>query len=249
MIRCPRCGARNYAIDMWCSRCSHHLDWAPTRRRPNRLISFLAPVAAASGVLIAMAMPASSWLAGAAPTLEITLPGTAGGTASPAAETAPAPAVQPASTAQPAATAGPTPTADSVPQSDAMPTPEAAAQPVSQMQDQALAPNPGGDPAAVVRHFYAAISAHQFDVAASLWSAPMQAQYPPTLFIDERFSATQEVDLTAERVVADGGGTAIVSVQVVELTGGETRHWAGTWELIDTSLGWLLNSSNLQAED
>jgi hypothetical protein len=86
-------------------------------------------------------------------------------------------------------------------------------------------------------------------VAASLWSAAMQAQYPPTLFIDERFSATQEVDLTAERVLADSGGTAIVSVQVVEVTGGEIRHWTGTWELIDTSSGWLLNSSNLQTVD
>jgi hypothetical protein len=29
MVRCRRCGAENYAIDMWCSNCSHHLDWAP----------------------------------------------------------------------------------------------------------------------------------------------------------------------------------------------------------------------------
>jgi hypothetical protein len=160
MIRCPWCGAKNYAIDMWCSRCSHHLDWAPARRRPNRLVSFLAPVAATAGVVIAMAMPAASWFAGAAPTLEITLPSSAGGTASPAAEIERAPAVQSPSSVQPAATAKPTPTADSAPPSGATPTPEPAAQPASQIPDQALAPNPGGDPAAVVRQFYAAISAH-----------------------------------------------------------------------------------------
>jgi hypothetical protein len=249
MIRCPWCGAKNYAIDMWCSRCSHHLDWAPARRRPNRLVSFLAPVAATAAVAIAMAMPAASWFAGAAPTLEITLPRAVGATASPAGETVRAPAVPSPKSGQPAATTKPTPTAGTASQADVTPMPEVAAQPASHLPDQALALNSGGDPAAVVRQFYAAISAHQFDVAASLWSAAMQAQYPPTLFIDERFSATQEVDLTAERVVADDGGTAIVSVQVVEVTGGETRHWAGIWELIDTSAGWLLNSSNLQAED
>jgi hypothetical protein len=249
MIRCPWCGAKNYAIDMWCSRCSHHLDWAPTRRPPNRLVSFLAPVAAAAGVMIAMAMPAASWFAGAAATLEITLPGTAGATPSQSAETGRAPVVQSPSRVQPAATTKPTPTPGTAAQADVTTTPEAEAQPASQIPDQALAPNSGGDPAAVVRQFYAAISAHQFDVAASLWSAAMQAQYPPTLFIDDRFSATQEIDLTAERVLADSGGTAIVSVQVAEVTGGETRQWAGTWELIDTSAGWLLNSPNLQAVD
>jgi hypothetical protein len=29
MIRCPWCGAHNYAIDSWCSRCSRHLDFEP----------------------------------------------------------------------------------------------------------------------------------------------------------------------------------------------------------------------------
>jgi hypothetical protein len=249
MIRCPWCGAKNYAIDLWCSRCSHHLDWAPARRRPNRLVAFLAPLAATAAVVFAIAMPAASWFAGAAPTLEITLPGAAGATPSQSAETARASAAAPEPTAPPAATAEPTPTADAAPPADVTTTPEPAAQPALQIPDQAPAPNSGGDPAAVVRQFYAAISAHQFDVAASLWSAAMQAQYPPTLFIDQRFSATQEVDLTDERVVADAGGKAVVSVQVVEVTGGETHHWAGTWELIDTSAGWLLNSPNLQAVD
>ena len=59
MIRCPSCGSQNYAIDIWCSACSQHLDWAPHARNPTgirlhrsaraaRSLSFLAPVAAAA---------------------------------------------------------------------------------------------------------------------------------------------------------------------------------------------------------
>ena len=37
MIRCAWCGARNYAIDMWCTRCHRHLDWQPMKRRRGAL--------------------------------------------------------------------------------------------------------------------------------------------------------------------------------------------------------------------
>ena len=64
MIRCPWCGAKNYAIDMWCKKCTRHLDWAPPRRRRSRIIGILAPLAAAVGVAIALALPAASWFNG-----------------------------------------------------------------------------------------------------------------------------------------------------------------------------------------
>lgn len=249
MIRCPWCGAKNYAIDMWCSRCSHHLDWVPPHRPRNRLISILAPIAAATGVVMALAIPTASWFAGAGPAVELTLPGTAGASPAAPAEVAPAAPVQSPPTAEPAATAEPTPTPDSLPQADATPAAQPEGHPAAPIPDQAALPNPSGDPAAVVRQFYEAISSHQFDVAVSLWTAAMQAQYPPSVFIDERFSATQQVELAAEHVVADGGGTAVVYVDVVEVIGGEKRRWLGTWQVVDTASGWLMNSANLQAQE
>jgi hypothetical protein len=110
---------------------------------------------------------------------------------------------------------------------------------------QALVPT-GGDPAAAVARFYQAVSAHDFQAAATLWTSRMQAQYPPAEFIDQRFSGTQQINLEAERMLGDGGGIAIVYVDVVEVIDGQTRHWLGTWQLDDTSSGWLLNRPNLR---
>ncbi len=169
MIRCPSCGSQNYAIDIWCSACSQHLDWAPHARNPTgirlhrsaragRSLSFLAPVAAALGVAIALAMPVASWFNAAG---------------------------------------------------------------------QVAAPS-------------------VFEAAAALWTPVMQAQYPPAEYIDQRFAATEQLDLRAERVVGDSGGVAVVYVDVVEVIGGQMHHWVGTWQLVDTSSGWLLNRPNLR---
>jgi hypothetical protein len=104
-----------------------------------------------------------------------------------------------------------------------------------------------GDPAGAVARFYQAVSAHQFDAAASLWTPRMQAHYPPSVFIDERFSATQQIGIAAERVLSDGNGVAVVYVDLRELIGGTDRRWVGTWQLVDTTSGWLLNQPNLVA--
>src|SRR5205823_6281709 len=50
----------------------------------------------------------------------------------------------------------------------------------------------------------------------------------------------------AERVVGHRGGVAVVYVDVVEVIGGQMHHWVGTWQLVDTSSGWLLNRPNLR---
>src|SRR2546423_14217765 len=88
MIRCPSCGSQNYAIDIWCSACSQHLDWAPHARNPTgirlhrsaragRSLSFLAPDAAALGAAIDLDMPVAGWLnaarQGAAPSVAVTV--------------------------------------------------------------------------------------------------------------------------------------------------------------------------------
>jgi len=75
----------------------------------------------------------------------------------------------------------------------------------------------------------------------------MQALYPPAVYIDHRFAATQAINLQAERTLGDGGGLAIVYVDLVEVIDGQSRHWVGTWQLVDTASGWLLNRPDLRA--
>jgi hypothetical protein len=104
-----------------------------------------------------------------------------------------------------------------------------------------------GDPVASINRFYSAVTAHQFGAAASTWSPQMQAQYPPSIYIDQRFADTQYIGLTNSYLVSAGSGTAVIYVNVAETIGGQHRLWVGTWQLVDTSSGWLLNSPNLAA--
>ena len=252
MIRCPWCGAKNYAIDMWCARCKHHLELAPPRRRGTRLVAVLAPTAAAIGVAIAVAVPVAGWFGG---TQSVDLMLQRASSAAPdatAAAATNAPSATPA-TVEATATAAPTPAADSTPAPDSGPAADAA--PLASPEIQPALPVPavvvpdrGADPVGAVRRFYEAVSAHQFDVAAALWSPAMQSVFPPTVFIDQRFSTTEQLDVRADRLVANSGDTAVVYVDVIEVIGGGQRHWTGTWELVDTSTGWLLDRPNLQAE-
>jgi hypothetical protein len=259
MIRCHWCGAQNYAIDSWCARCSRHLDFAPPkavpdppvvptpqaaalkprrRSRPRGLIPRALAVAAVA-IAIALAMPVASWFGAAGPLSSPGLPNTA------VRPSAPTPSASSVAPTQPA------PTPDATPSPEATPTPVSAAPP-----DDNSSPDSGpvppaaaaaGNPAAVVARFYQAVSGHDFAMAAALWTPRMQAEFPPTEYIDHRFAATQAIHLRADRALGDGGGQALVYVDVVEVIGGQTRHWVGTWQLVDTASGWLLNRPNLRA--
>jgi hypothetical protein len=255
MIRCAWCGVENYAIDSWCAGCSRHLDWPPPSRavtspappppvaavsaqprhpprRPRLIV--LASSAAALGAAMALALLAASWFSAAGGTRPV-LPTTALRPASPVASSIAAPAQR-----------GPTP--DATPTPDVTPTPEAtpgenATQPVVPAQ-----PAPAvGDPALVIARFYQAVSGHDFAGAAALWSSRMQARYPPAVYIDHRFAATQQINLTAAQIVGNRGGEATVYVRVVEVLDGQTRHWVGTWQLVTTESGWLLDRPNLRS--
>jgi hypothetical protein len=247
MIRCAWCGAKNYAIDMWCSRCHHHLDWQPkpvTRRPKGPLLVMLLPILAAGAVALALVLPAAGWLNTsrevASPALPIT--GFNEPTASPTLVTSATPSPE-ASTAP----------SDSASTQAAAPTVQPSAAPVIAVVPPRLAQQPhyvikaAGDPTAAINQFYQAVTAHQFGAAASLWSAQMQAQFPPPTYIDHRFSATQQIGLNNARVLSNNGSTAVVSVDVIELIGGQTREWVGTWQLVGSSSGWLLNSPNLRS--
>lgn len=96
-----------------------------------------------------------------------------------------------------------------------------------------------------VNAFYQAVSSHQFGVAASLWSPALKAADPPSVYIDQRFAATQRIGVTGSRVVRDAAGSALIYVDVLEIAGGQRHEWVGTWQLIQDRSQWLLNNPNL----
>ncbi|MEO6797296.1 MAG: hypothetical protein ABI401_06485 [Candidatus Dormibacter sp.] len=104
-----------------------------------------------------------------------------------------------------------------------------------------------GDPTRSVAGFYQAVAAHRFDAAAALWSARMQANYPPGEFINHRFASTQQMGLRQDRTLANNGQVATVYIDLIEVYAGSTRHWVGTWQVVRTSSGWLLDQPNLRA--
>jgi hypothetical protein len=252
MIRCQWCGAKNYAIDSWCASCSRHLDWAPParpatpvavpgpRRAPRRrALILLAPAAAGVGVAIALALPVASWFSAARPAVAPALPSTAMRSAAPAStpEVAPTPAATPTPDKNSAQ--------NSSPVDETIPTARATPPADLKHPGEALVPI-GGDPADAVARFYQSVSAHEFGAAAALWTPRMRAQYPPAEYIDHRFVGTQQITLQGEGMLGDSGGVAIVYVDVIEVMDGQTRHWVGTWQLVDTASGWLLNRPNLR---
>ena len=240
MIRCAWCGAENYAIDSWCASCSRHLDWAPPAARRERRVP-RAPAVAAVGVAIILVLPLAARFAAAGRPLVGALPNTAMQPAAPAALASASAPTEPAPTLD----GTPTPSQDAtqpvVPAEPAQtppvqtPTPEAAPGPVA------------GDPAAAIARFYQAVSGHDFAAAAAVWSSRMLGRYPPSVYIDHRFAATQQINLQAARTVGNRDRQAIVYVRVVEVLDGQTRHWVGTWQLVNTGSGWLLDQPNLQS--
>src|SRR5256714_14368491 len=104
----------------------------------------------------------------------------------------------------------PAPAPDASPSREAPPTPQPAVPPDDNSSpDSGPAPPAAaaiGNPAAVVARFYQAVSRHDFATAAALWTPRMQALYPPAVYIDHRFAATQAINLQAERTPGDGGG-------------------------------------------
>ncbi|MDP9245938.1 MAG: hypothetical protein M3O64_04720, partial [Chloroflexota bacterium] len=101
------------------------------------------------------------------------------------------------------------------------------------------------DPAATVVSFYRLVTARQYADAARLWSARMQANYPPASSVDQRFSDTRSLSADSAVVTAQGPTSATVSVYLTEVTSLGTRHWSGTWTMVRSESGWLMDSPQL----
>jgi serine/threonine-protein kinase len=168
---------------------------------------------------------------------------------------APTPTLEPSPTAAPPA---PTPTPRPVQAADPSPTPALAPTPTPQPAPARSTPTPlpapppvvtttDSGPAAAIETFYALVTQHDFSAAARLWTAQMKANYPPAENIDGRFANTTSISLTGSRIVSQdqASGSAVVAVDIVEVTTSGTSRWTGTWQVVRVQGEWLLNQPNL----
>jgi hypothetical protein len=96
-----------------------------------------------------------------------------------------------------------------------------------------------------VQKFYDLVTQHHYAAAASLWSSNMKANYPPSSNIYGRFDNTQQMNVRMTNV-SQQGNTATVSIVLAERkTDGTVSGYAGTWNLVRSPSGWLLDSVNL----
>jgi len=106
-------------------------------------------------------------------------------------------------------------------------------------------------PTQAVLSFYQLVAQRQYDQAAQLWSPSMLANFPPAQNINGRFADTRQ--LTVNRLNLIGAdpatGRATVGVDLTEVAGtpATTTHITGTWQLIYTGSGWLLDFPDLKA--
>jgi hypothetical protein len=110
------------------------------------------------------------------------------------------------------------------------------------------ATGPARDPAETVARFYRLVVAHDYDAAAALWSPRMQAEYPPSRYIDGRFDATTRI--TVNRLRIDGMSVARREADVyIDITeyrsSGSPRHWFGTWDLVLINGAWRMDDPHL----
>ncbi|MBI2755859.1 MAG: hypothetical protein HYX52_04020 [Chloroflexi bacterium] len=110
--------------------------------------------------------------------------------------------------------------------------------------DSAVGPSlPAATPADAVAAFYQLVSQGQYAPAAGLWSARMRMEYPPTENIDRRFAATRQIRVDRMNIVSinETTGRARVAVDLTEVTDSGARQLSGTWDLVATAGGWLLD--------
>jgi serine/threonine-protein kinase len=144
------------------------------------------------------------------------------------------PPLAPTARPTPAPTAHPTPAP--TPHPTPRPTPRPTAVPAPAATDRT--------PAQTVATFYALVARHEFSAAARLWSPRMRAEYPPRQYIDGRFAPTTAIDIRRLTTTSQSTArrTATVAVDLVESrSDGSTRHWIGSWDLVLTSDGWLMD--------
>jgi hypothetical protein len=72
----------------------------------------------------------------------------------------------------------------------------------------------------------------------------MRERYPPAQYIDGRFAPTTAIDIRRLEITSESIArrSATVAVDLIEhRDDGSTRQWVGSWELVLTTAGWLMD--------
>jgi serine/threonine-protein kinase len=152
------------------------------------------------------------------------------------------PTSAPTAAPTPVPTPAPTPVSTPAPTSVSTPPPT----PRPRTEPPAAGPTaPALDPAETVARFYALVERHEFDEAALLWTRRMRAEYPPRQNIDGRFAPTTDVDINRLRIVSmslrERRSVVFVDLTEYRSSGPSPRRFVGTWELVLTQAGWLMD--------
>ena len=141
----------------------------------------------------------------------------------------------PASTPKPARTQSP-------PRPTEPPTPAPTEPPTPASPEPSATPTSSG-PKEAVHDFYAAAEGHAWDAATAMWSPSMQENYPPDVYLVDRFADTSRIDVTSVETVSRGDGRATVSVSLVEyrVLDPTPRTIVGAWDLVRIDGVWLLD--------
>jgi serine/threonine protein kinase len=158
---------------------------------------------------------------------------------------APAPSVSPMATgAVLAATSEPSPTPSVLVDATPEPVPIPTAAPTV---EPAAAPAVDADPAETILAFYRSVSGHDYGTASGFWSDRMRARYPPQTNIWGRFDATAGIRARSAAVTSTTSQNAIVAVDLLEtMRDGTVRRWVGTWYLVRSPSGWLMDQPGLR---
>jgi len=169
----------------------------------------------------------------------------------PAVKPSPRPTTNPAPVAIATSAPSATPTIAATVTATTAPTAQPSATtpvPTASIAPSTVAASSGsGSPTDAVASFYNLVGQRKYNQAASLWSANMQANYPPSSNINGHFSGDSEVLLQSSQLVSQSNGNATVYVKVTEmLPSGNVTH-TGNWYLVRGPSGWLLDSVNLSS--
>jgi type IV secretory pathway VirB10-like protein len=138
-------------------------------------------------------------------------------------------------TSTPSATASPTPDPPTATPPPPTPTPADTRQTEAQLDAQSGAGR--------VLQWYDLVVADRFDDAYALWSDRMRANFPREANLDGRWANTVSISVNDLRVLSASGDQMIVAIDFVEtLANGSSRRFVGSWQLVASDSGWLLDS-------
>jgi hypothetical protein len=85
---------------------------------------------------------------------------------------------------------------------------------------------------------------NDYDAAAAIWSPRVRDEYPPDRYIDGRFDATTQIDVSRLRIdrMSAARGEAVVFLDITEYrSAGAARRWIGTWDLVLSAGSWRMD--------